>query len=597
MKTWRCLVCEHMHEGNNPPDFCPVCSSPKDKFVRITPETNNNDKNSIGLDKLETIKTDVIVIGSGAAALTSAITSHNHGLETIVLEKGEYIGGTSARSGGRYWIPNNKEQKKNDIEDSREDAIKYMARYAFPDLYDSSKDYYGLEEDALELIEAYYDTASEVIDFLEDLDILESELEYNWKGKGQLDYMDTYKENKAIRGRTLRPKTEKGAKVMGYDYIQLLHGYLEDKHVDVRLGHEANKILLNSKGEVKGVRVISEDGERDFLARKGVIFGTGGFSHNKDLMRRFQYGPQYGGCASPNNEGDLINMAEEIGLKLGNMQNAYRNQSLFEGYLENPGGVNSVFYITGDSTFQVNKYGRRVMNEKRNYNDRAKSHFIWDSVKGEWKNKLLFWIMDKRTALNWQGMAPLELARPEEMSYVITGNDLDDLTNNIENRLHKLSKHTANFKLDESFKYNLEKTLKRFNQFAKDGLDQDFLRGEADYDKEFFTFPPTNPSGIEWPPKDSINEAIYPLDEDGPFYAFILAAGTLDTNGGPLINKDGQMIRYDGEAMRGLYGAGNCIASPGMGAYWGAGATLGSAMVFGYRSANHISKQEDISFD
>ena len=155
-------------------------------------------------------------------------------------------------------------------------------------------------------------------------------------------------------------------------------------------------------------------------------------------MRRFQYGPQYGGCASPNNEGDLVNMAEEVGIKLGNMQNAYRNQSLFEKYLENPGGVSSIFYITGDSNFQVNKYGKRVMNEKRNYNDRAKSHFQWDSLKGEWTNKLLFMVMDERNAVNWQGMSPLQPGKPEEMPYVIVGKDLDELSLNIQKRLEEL---------------------------------------------------------------------------------------------------------------------------------------------------------------
>lgn len=230
------------------------------------------------------------------------------------------------------------------------------------------------------------------------------------------------------------------------------------------------------------------------------------------------------------------------------------------------------------------------MNEKRNYNDRAKSHFLWDSVKGEWTNKLVFMVMDKRNAVNWQGMIPLQPGKPEEMPYVIVGEDLNELSVNIERRLDELKEHTANFQLDGSFKENLKSTFERFNRFAENGVDEDFQRGFADYDKEFFTFPPTSPTGIEWPPKDTKNVSMYPLSNEGPYYAFILASGTLDTNGGPIINKDAQMIRYDGEPIKGLYGAGNCIASPGKGAYWGAGATLGSAMVFAYRAANHLSR-------
>ncbi len=594
MKKWRCLVCNYIHTGENPPEICPVCGAPKEQFVLVE---DNKVKEDVSIEELEEIVADVIIVGSGAAALTAAITSKNNGLDTIILEKGKVIGGTSARSGGRYWIPNNPEQKKANIEDSREDGLKYMSRYAFPDLYDEGKENYGLEKDDFELIENYYDTGPEVLELLESLNVFESEMDYNWKGKPQLDYMDTYPENKGIRGRTLRPKTEKGAKTNGFDYIQLFNNWIEENQVQVNLEHRVTNILLNNKGEVKGVTALSNDGKRDFLARKGVIFGTGGFSHNKDLMRRFQYAPQYGGCASPNNEGDLVNMAEEIGIKLGNMQNAYRNQSLFEQHLDNPGGVSSVFYITGDSVFQVNKYGKRVMNEKRNYNDRAKSHFIWDSVKGEWTNKLLFMIMDERTAVNWQGMNPLQKGKVEDMPYVIVGKDLEELTKNIKNRLDKLEDDTAKFQLDESFEEKLKETFRRFNKFAKNGIDKDFQRGNADYDNEFFTFPPLNPTGIKWPPEESTNESMYPLSEEGPYFAFILAAGTLDTNGGPIINKDGQMIKFDNSPMRGLYGAGNCVASPGKAAYWGAGATLGSAMIFGYRAANHLWKQENISLD
>ena len=79
----------------------------------------------------------------------------------------------------------------------------------------------------------------------------------------------------------------------------------------------------------------------------------------------------------------------------------------------------------------------------------------------------------------------------------------------------------------------------------------------------------------------------------GHFMHLYLGPGTLDTNGGPIINKDGQMIRYDGNPVEGLYGAGNCVASPGAASYWGAGATLGSGMIFGYRAVKHLKRLDD----
>src|SRR5690606_34305906 len=108
---------------------------------------------------------------------------------------------------------------------------------------------------------------------------------------------------------------------------------------------------------------------------------TGGYTHNEELMRNFQRGPVYGGCASPECTGDLIKMASEIGAKIGNMQGAFRAQCLLENKIDNPKAANNCFFIPGDSVFIVNKYGKRVLNEKRNYNDRGMIHFVWDQNK------------------------------------------------------------------------------------------------------------------------------------------------------------------------------------------------------------------------
>jgi 3-oxosteroid 1-dehydrogenase len=83
------------------------------------------------------------------------------------------------------------------------------------------------------------------------------------------------------------------------------------------------------------------------------------------------------------------------------MQGAFRAQCLFENELSNPHSGNNYFFIAGDSVFQVNKYGKRVLNEKRNYNDRGMVHFIWDQNKAEWTNQLLFLIADKRAVEYW----------------------------------------------------------------------------------------------------------------------------------------------------------------------------------------------------
>ena len=99
---------------------------------------------------------DVVVVGSGGAALVAATLAHDQGAETLVVEKAAMIGGTTAVSGGGIWLPGNHKMAEAGIEDSREAALTYIRRVTK-----------GKELDP-ELIEAFVDTAPEMLRYLED---------------------------------------------------------------------------------------------------------------------------------------------------------------------------------------------------------------------------------------------------------------------------------------------------------------------------------------------------------------------------------------------------------------------------------------------
>jgi 3-oxosteroid 1-dehydrogenase len=87
------------------------------------------------------------------------------------------------------------------------------------------------------------------------------------------------------------------------------------------------------------------------------------------------------------------------------------------------------------------------------------------------------------------------------------------------------------------------------------------------------------------------NPTMWPISEQGPYYAALVTGGTLDTKGGPRTSPDGQVLNQQDQPIPGLYGVGNCVASASGRAYWAGGATLGPILAFAYRAANAANKE------
>ena len=588
MKRWKCTVCGYIHEGEEPPEKCPRCKSPKEVFIPYDENSHNEPENASDVLHYgggDTI-TDVLVVGTGAAAFGAAITAKSKGSEVVMIEKASKVGGTTRRSGGGFWTPGNRHQREAGYRDNKDDALRYMARYSYPNKYDSSKDKFGLNDHEFDLMSSFYDNSSEMAEYLEDLKVFELMVGRSWTGDGYGDYAEFLPENKGIRGRLLFTKDEKGEMSYGFNLINLLKSWAEKNEITIITDCRATELILKDD-KVVGVWAEQNGEKMRFLTRQGVMFGTGGYSHNPELVKNFQPGPLYGGCAVTSNTGDFIHMAGKIGAKIGNMRGAFRSDSLVEMYLADPNQMATVFMMPGDNSILVNKYGMRYVNERRNYNDRGKRHFDWDEMRAEYKNMLTFMIGDQRTASLWQGHPPFPIEGEAQPDYLIKADSLDKLADGIAEHLEGISEHTGNFSLDATFKDNLKKTVETFNRYAKDGKDPEFGRGENSYDKEWL-YPPV---GGEWPDKDSKNVTMHPIEKP-PYYAAIFGSGTLDTNGGPVIDGKARILDWDDEPIDGLYGAGNCVASPTADTYWGGGSTIGPALTFGYIAGKQLSSRK-----
>jgi 3-oxosteroid 1-dehydrogenase len=533
------------------------------------------------------LETDVICIGSGAAACAAAVTATHLGDQVILLEKSPIFGGTTRRSGGVAWVPNNFTLKQNGQADDEAQCLQYMARYAYAERYQADSPNLGLEPREIALLQALYRNGAKAVDTFQKLEashFIRFELP---GGVGpSADYAPSLPENHLPKGRSIWPDP----KINGGRGAAIVDGMLAwvQKHGGTTLAEHPVVELIQETGRVIGV-VAQHQGKRlNIRARKGVIFGTGGFAHNSELTRRYQRA-LYGACAAPGSTGDFIAMAAQAGAALGRMDSAWRSQVVLESALQNSVVGAAVNIPPADSMILVNKLGQRVVNEKRNYNDRTRVHQVFDAASVDYPNQLLFMVFDQRAMQVFGGNYPIP-ADIREVSYVISGATLSELQSNLQKRLDSLADKIAVAPLASDFAARLEQTLERYNGFARAGEDQDFKRGGHPAETEWQAYFSRPRAGMEDQVGDMPNATMHPFADQGPYHAVIIAPGALDTNSGPLTNEHAQVLDGNGQPIAGLYGAGNCVASPTAEAYMGAGGTIGPALTFGYIAANTAHK-------
>ena len=418
---------------------------------------------------------DVIVVGSGVAGMTAAAAASSRGASVVVLERGVFTGGTTAKSGGVLWIPNNPFLRERGLTDERaERAAAYMARTAYPTLYNPEHDTLGLPADKHALLEAFYDNGSVAIEELlaSGALVLES-----------LDYPDYAAELPEDAAPSAGPcsrdsLTDGAAGSIPAEGSTWSTSCRPPRSAPVPRSCSSTApphLVRNEDLEVVGLEVQVGRRTELFGARRGIVFASGGFLHNRRLTLEYLRGPVLGGAAAEGSTGDFVDIGIEVGAQLGNMSHAWWDQVVAELAVRVPQTIKDVYEPFGDSMVIVDRQGRRVVNEKVPYNERSQVHFHWDPVRREYPNLLLFMVWDEAVASSTD---PSRFRFPvpppgERFDFVITAPTLAGLRPEIEQRLEKLAPWTGGFSLDPSFAEGLAATVARFDALARDGDDPD----------------------------------------------------------------------------------------------------------------------------
>ena len=542
---------------------------------------------------------DVVVVGAGAAGMSAALRAASHGLETVLLEKSEYFGGSTARSGGGVWIPDNYALRAAGESDGIEAAKTYLDAIVGDVVPKLRRD-------------TYLERGPEVMDFIRD----HSPVRFRWVPE-YADYQPEQPGGRA-RGRSVEPdpidgriigeelerlhpqytkapanmvvlqrdfrKISLGLRTLGGPITMLrvllrrtlaglrrqrlfgmgnaiaigLRKALMDAGVPVVHEAELSELVL-SEGRVVGVKVLRDGTEHVVRARRGVVIGSGGFERNLEMREKYQPKPTSVDwtTGSQFNTGGGISAGITAGAEVALMDDSWWGPTI-----PLPSGP---WFCLAERNLPgsiiVNQAGKRYMNEALPYVEAT--HKIYEGEATGVGHVPSWMVIDTRYR-NRYLFAGLFPRQPFPGRWFKHGTI---------KRASTLAGLAEEIGVPASA---LEATVERFNGFARSGVDEDFGRGESAYDK-YYSDPTVKP-----------NPSLGAIDQ-GPFYAVKIVPGDLGTKGGLVTDERARVLRPDGSPIEGLYAAGNASAAVMGHTYPGPGGTIGPALVFGYLAADDIA--------
>jgi 3-oxosteroid 1-dehydrogenase len=543
---------------------------------------------------------DVVVVGAGGAGMTAALAAKAAGLDTLVVEKSAYFGGSTARSGGGVWIPNNYALTRAEVPDSLEDARTYLAsivgdvvpevrRNAFlergPEALAFVRDHSAADFMWVPEYSDYYPEAAggraigrsveprpvngKIIgDELRRLHppyakapagMVVTQADYRWMSLAMRTYKGPLTTLKVVLRRMVNLLLRRPMYAMGQALAIGLRKGLLDAEVPVWYDAELTGLLLED-GRVTGVHLLREGRAVTVRARHGVVLAAGGFEKNLPMRERYQRSPvtTEWTTGAPANTGGGIEAGLAVGADVALMDDAWWGPTI--PLTGGPYFCLSERNLPG--AIIVNQAGRRYANEAAPYVDAV--HAMYDGEAATGVQHIPSWMVLDQRYRNRYLFAGLGPRQPFPGRWYKHGTLFRSDT--VEGLAEQIG-------VDPS---GLTETVGRFNEMARTGVDTDFHRGDSAYDKYYGD--PTNKP----------NPCLGPIDQP-PFYAVKIVPGDLGTKGGIVTDEHARALRPDGSVIEGLYAAGNASAAVMGHTYAGAGSTIGPAVVFGYLAALDIA--------
>jgi len=559
-------------------------------------------------DPHSSISCDLLVIGSGAAGLSAAVTAAHHGLKVIVAEKEDVFGGTTAWAGGWTWVPLNPLAARAGIPQDPEAPRAYL-RHVLGSNFNEER------------VDAFLKAAPEMVAFFEDKTAVEFELgakipdtygqapgagtggrsviaaPYDARELGELveklrkpmrettfigmtiqagpdlaAFMNVTRSPRAFLYVTKRFLRHVADLVIHRRGMQLRNGLAlvgrllrsaADAGVDLRTSSPAVR-LLRDRGSVVGAVLATPDGEVEVRAKNGVVLASGGFPHDKGRWRiSFPDRAEHWSLAVPSATGDGARLGESAG---GEVDRAVASPGAWcpVSLVPYPDGTTGRFPHIIErgkpGIIGVLKDGRRFCNEGLGYYDYVDA-MQRATPPGETVESWLVCTraFQRRYGLGVARPAPIPVGHWIRAGYIKSGATIAELA-------QKCGIDPA----------GLEWTIAEYNRHARQGEDPAFGRGTTPY---------TRYQGDQ---TVTPNPCLAPI-EQGPFFAVRVVPGTFGTFAGLKTDGSARVLNAGGAPIPGLYAAGTDMASVMGGCYPAGGINIGPAMTFGFIAGRHAA--------